>query len=107
MRRVLTLGDDVRGRGREIPFEPSAWSLPNQVSKKNGILVRLKEHFRRKRIRTIEAEDILAYRQWRAEQGVGSSLVNMEVAVVRRVLNVRGPRGIPGPRHPSRSGPQM
>jgi integrase len=54
--------------------------------KERQLLVKLKEHFRGKRLRAIEAEDILAYRQWRAEQGVGASLVNMEVGVVRRIL---------------------
>jgi integrase len=54
--------------------------------KERQLLVKLKEHFRGKRLRTIEAEDILAYRQWRAEQGVGASIVNMEVGVVRRML---------------------
>jgi integrase len=54
--------------------------------KERQLLVKLKEHFQGKRLRTIEAEDILAYRQWRAEQGVGASIVNMEVGVVRRML---------------------
>ena len=54
--------------------------------KERQLLVKLKEHFLGRRLRTIEAEDILAYRQWRAEQGVGASIVNMEVGVVRRML---------------------
>ena len=49
-------------------------------------MVKLKEYFGGHRLRTIEAEDVLAYRQWRASQGVGSSMVNMEVGVIRRML---------------------
>jgi integrase len=49
-------------------------------------MVKLKEYFRGKRLRGIEAEDVRAFRQWRATQGVGSSIVNMEVGVIRRML---------------------
>ena len=61
--------------------------LAEQSRKKElQLLVKLKEYFRGKRLRTIEAGDVLAYRQWRAAQGVGASMVNMEVGVIRRML---------------------
>jgi integrase len=54
--------------------------------KERQLMVKLKEFFRGRRLRSIEAEDILSFRQWRAGQGVGASIVNMEVGVVRRML---------------------
>jgi integrase len=61
--------------------------LAEQSQKKElQLLVKLKKHFRGRRLRTIEADDVLAYRQWRASQGVGASMINMEVGVIRRML---------------------
>ena len=45
-----------------------------------------KEHFRGKRLRNITAEDVLNYRQLRAASGVGPTIVNIEVGVIRRML---------------------
>ena len=61
--------------------------LAEQSQKKERqLLVKLREYFRGKRLRAIAVEDILAYRQWRAAQGVGASMVNMEIGVMRRML---------------------
>jgi len=48
--------------------------------------VKPKEHFRGKRLRNITAEDVLNYRQLRAASGVGPTIVNIEVGVIRRML---------------------
>ena len=45
-----------------------------------------KEYFRGRRLRSIEVEDLLGYRQWRVAAGVGPALINMEVGVIRRML---------------------
>src|ERR1019366_247632 len=61
--------------------------LADQSQKKERqLMVKLTEYFHGKRLRAIEAEDVLAYRQWRGAQGVGPSMVNMEVGVIRRML---------------------
>jgi len=49
------------------------------------LLVQPKKFFRGKRLRSITAEEILSYRQWRAP-GVGPAIINMEVGVIRRML---------------------
>jgi integrase len=50
------------------------------------LLVKPKEYFRGKRLRDIEAEDVLGYRQSRTAAGVGPAIINMEVGVIRRML---------------------
>jgi integrase len=61
--------------------------LAEQSQKKERqLMVKLNEYFHGKRLRAIEADDVLAYRQWRAAQDVGPSMVNMEVGVIRRML---------------------
>jgi integrase len=59
---------------------------PSSQQKERQLLVKPKEYFRGKRLRTIEVEDILSYRQWRTEAGVGPAIINMEVGVIRRIL---------------------
>jgi integrase len=54
--------------------------------KERQLLVKSKEYFRGQRLRNIEAEDILGFRQWRTAAGVGPAIINMEVGVVRRML---------------------
>jgi hypothetical protein len=54
--------------------------------KERQLLVKLKEYIRGKKLRDISAEDVLGYRQWRTATGVGPSIINMEVGVVRRLL---------------------
>ena len=54
--------------------------------KERQLLVKPKEYFRGKRLRNIEAEDVLGFRQWRTSAGVGPAIINMEVGVIRRML---------------------
>ena len=54
--------------------------------KERQLLVKPKEHFQRKRPRDIAADDMLRYRQWRSEQGVGPAIINMEAGVIRRMM---------------------
>ena len=54
--------------------------------KERQLLVKPKEYFRGLRLRNIEAENVLGFRQWRAAAGVGPAIINMEVGVVRRML---------------------
>jgi integrase len=54
--------------------------------KERQLLVRPKLHFKAKRLRDITAEDVLDFRQRRIADGVGPSIINMEIGVVRRIL---------------------
>ena len=54
--------------------------------KERQLMVKLKEYFRGKRLRNIETEDVLGFRQWRVAAGVGPAIINMEVGVIRRML---------------------
>jgi len=54
--------------------------------KERQLLVRAKQYFHGKRLRSITAEDVLRYRQFRATAGVGAAIINMEVGVIRRML---------------------
>jgi integrase len=54
--------------------------------KERQLLVKPKEFFRGKRLRNIEAEDVLGFRQSRTSEGVGPAIINMEVGVIRRML---------------------
>ena len=54
--------------------------------KERQLLVKPKEYFRGKRLRNIEAEDVIGFRQWRTAEGVGPAIINMEVGVIRRML---------------------
>jgi len=50
------------------------------------LLVKPKEYFQGKRLRNIEAEGVLGFRQSRTADGVGPAIINMEVGVIRRML---------------------
>jgi integrase len=54
--------------------------------KERQLLVKPKEYFRGKRLRNIEAEDVIGFRQLRTAEGVGPAIINMEVGVIRRML---------------------
>jgi integrase len=54
--------------------------------KERQLLVKSKEFFRGRRLKAIEAEDILAFRQWRSAAEAGPAIINMEVGVIRRIL---------------------
>jgi integrase len=54
--------------------------------KERQLLVKPCEFFQRKCLSKITAEDVLRFREWRSESGVGPALINMEVGVIRRML---------------------
>jgi integrase len=59
---------------------------PPTLAKEKQLLVKLKEFFQASSLNRLTAESVLAYREWRAAQGVGPAIVNMEVGVLRRIL---------------------
>ena len=54
--------------------------------KERQLLTRPTQYFKGRRLRTITAEDLLSFRQKRIADGVGPSIINMEMGVVRRIL---------------------
>ncbi|HKQ03727.1 MAG TPA: site-specific integrase [Blastocatellia bacterium] len=66
--------------GRRLELAPA--TLVNEQQ----LLVKLKEFFQASPVARISAEDILAYREWRASQKVGPGIINLEVGVLRRML---------------------
>src|SRR5271156_5123383 len=54
--------------------------------KERQLLVKPILHFKAMRLRDITAEDVLGFRQRRIADGVGPSIINMEIGVVRRIL---------------------
>jgi integrase len=59
---------------------------PPTLAKEKQLLVKLKEFFQAASLNRITSEMVLAYREWRAAQGVGPAIVNMEIGVLRRIL---------------------
>jgi integrase len=55
-------------------------------AKERQLLVRPREFLQATALNRINAERVLAYREWRAAQGVGPAIINMEVGVLRRIL---------------------
>jgi hypothetical protein len=66
--------------GRKLELAKSS------ITKETQSLVKLKEYFGPTRLNRISAEQVLAYREWRAAT-CGPALINMEVGVLRRILN--------------------
>jgi integrase len=54
--------------------------------KERQLLVKPSEFFQQKCLSKITSEDVLRFREWRAEKGVGPAVINMEVGVIRRML---------------------
>jgi integrase len=54
--------------------------------KERQLLVKPKQRFRGRRLRDITGDDVLGYRQSRTAGGVGPAIINMEVGVIRRIL---------------------
>jgi len=54
--------------------------------KERQLLVKPCEFFQQKCLSKISIEDVLRFREWRSESGVGPALINMEVGVIRRML---------------------
>ena len=59
---------------------------PSSMVKETDLATRLKVYFKETRLSAIKTEDILAYREWRSKNGVGPTLINMEVGSLRRIL---------------------
>lgn len=59
---------------------------PSSLAKEKQLLVKPREFFQATSLNRISAERILAYREWRSAQGVGPTILNMEVGVLRRIL---------------------
>ena len=54
--------------------------------KERQLLVRPRAFFREKSVAKITAEDVVQFREWRSQTGVGPAIINMEVGVIRRIL---------------------
>jgi integrase len=65
--RKLELGESSRKKERQLLAKPC-------------------EFFQRKCLYKITSDDVLRFREWRSETGVGPATINMEVGVIRRML---------------------
>jgi integrase len=79
----------------KLPFSQAAASYFNgrklelsesSQKKEWQLLVKPREFFQEKCLTKITAEDVLRFREWRSESGVGPAIINMEVGVIRRML---------------------
>jgi len=79
----------------KLPFSQAAASYFNgrklelresSQKKERQLLVKPREFFQEKCLAKITAEDVLRFREWRSESGVGPAIINMEVGVIRRML---------------------
>jgi integrase len=79
----------------KLPFAQAATSYFNgrklelgesSQKKERQLLVKPREFFQEKCLTKIAAEDVLRFREWRSESGVGPAIINMEVGVIRRML---------------------
>jgi integrase len=60
--------------------------VDSSQKKERQNLVKPREFFQQKCLSRITAEDVLRFREWRSESGVGPAVINMEVGVIRRIL---------------------
>jgi integrase len=58
----------------------------SSVVKETDLAARLKDYFKETRLSAVKTESVIAYREWRAKNGVGPALINMEVGSLRRIL---------------------
>lgn len=58
----------------------------SSMLKEKELAARLKDYFKNRKLSTIKTEDVIAYREWRAGNGVGPALTNMEIGFLRRLL---------------------
>ena len=79
----------------KLPFSQAATSYFNgrklelsasSQKKERQLLVKPRDFFQEKCLTKITAEDVLRFREWRSESGVGPAIINMEVGVIRRML---------------------
>jgi integrase len=66
--------------GRKVELSESS------QRKERQLLVKPCEFFQQKCLSKIAPEDVLRFREWRSETGVGPAIINMEVGVIRRIL---------------------
>jgi len=66
--------------GRKLELSESS------QKKERQLLAKPSEFFQQKCLTKITAEDVLRFREWRSENGVGPALINGEVGVIRRIL---------------------
>ena len=59
---------------------------PRSFKKEKQLLVEPRRFFAASPVMRIGSEDLLGYREARAEKGVGASYINMEMGVIRRIL---------------------
>jgi integrase len=59
---------------------------PSSRQKERQLLARPNVFFKGKKLNKITAQEILAFREWRINNGVGPAIINMEVGIVRRML---------------------
>jgi integrase len=59
---------------------------PASFAKEGFLLKKLREYFQNRPLNRIALDDILAYREWRSQEGVGPATINMEIGALRRVL---------------------
>ena len=59
---------------------------PSTLVKNKQLLKKLREVFKTLRLNQITSEHVLAYRDWRAKQGVGPTIINMEVGLLQQIL---------------------
>jgi integrase len=77
---AFTLAADAYFNGRKLELVESS------QKKEKQLLVKPRQFFEQKRISKITVEDVLRFREWRSESGVGPAVINMEVGVIRRIL---------------------
>jgi len=65
--RKLELGQSSQTKERQLLAKPRKFFQPKSLSK-------------------ITPEDVVRFREWRSETGVGPAIINMEVGVIRRIL---------------------
>jgi integrase len=70
--------DYVRARVLELS--------PASRAKEKQLLTQPRAYFRQDPLKAITARRIIAYRAWRAEQGVGPATLNAELGILRRIL---------------------
>jgi integrase len=79
----------------KLPFPQASTSYLNgrrlelsasSQKKEHQLLVKPRMFFQEKCLSKVTAEDVLRFREWRSESGVGPAIINMEVGVIRRML---------------------
>jgi len=58
----------------------------SSMVKETDLAARLKDYLKDTRLSAIKTGGVIAYREWRAKNGVGPALINMEVGSLRRIL---------------------